>query len=198
MFLKHSNGRFLVQALAIIGLAVQLNACIPVVAGGVATTGAMVSDRRSSGTFIDDETIELKAVKAITDNLGAKEIHANVTSYNRHILITGEVGTEEHKAKAESAVRAVDGNIKKITNELKIGPNSELSSRAKDTFITSKVKAEFIKKNLFPSTYVKVITEAGTVYLLGIVTRKEAEDATNLARNVSDVKQVVKVFEYID
>jgi len=198
MFLKHSNGRFLVQALAIIGLAVQLNACIPVVAGGVATTGAMVSDRRSSGIFIDDETIELKAVKAITDNLGAKEIHANVTSYNRHILITGEVGTEEHKAKAESAVRAVDGNIKKITNELKIGPNSELSSRAKDTFITSKVKAEFIKKNLFPATYVKVITEAGTVYLLGIVTRKEAEDATNLARNVSDVKQVVKVFEYID
>ena len=198
MFLKHSNVRFLVQALAIIGLAVQLNACIPVVAGGVATTGAMVSDRRSSGTFIDDETIELKAVKAITDNLGAKEIHANVTSYNRHILITGEVGTEEHKAKAESAVRAVDGNIKKITNELKIGPNSELSSRAKDTFITSKVKAEFIKKNLFPATYVKVITEAGTVYLLGIVTRKEAEDATNLARNVSDVKQVVKVFEYID
>jgi osmotically-inducible protein OsmY len=198
MFLKHSNGRFLVQALAIIGLAVQLNACIPVVAGGVATTGAMVSDRRSSGTFIDDETIELKAVKAITDNLGAKEIHVNVTSYNRHILITGEVGTEEHKAKAESAVRAVDGNIKKITNELKIGPNSELSSRAKDTFITSKVKAEFIKKNLFPATYVKVITEAGTVYLLGIVTRKEAEDATNLARNVSDVKQVVKVFEYID
>ena len=198
MFLKHSNGRFLVQALAIIGLAVQLNACIPVVAGGVATTGAMVSDRRSSGTFIDDETIELKAVKAITDKLGSKEIHANVTSYNRHILITGEVGTEEHKAKAESAVRAVDGNIKKITNELKIGPNSELSSRAKDTFITSKVKAEFIKKNLFPATYVKVITEAGTVYLLGIVTRKEAEDATNLARNVSDVKQVVKVFEYID
>jgi len=87
---------------------------------------------------------------------------------------------------------------KKITNELKIGPNSELSSRAKDTFITSKVKTEFIKKNLFPATYVKVVTEAGTVYLLGIVTRKEAEDATNLARNVSDVKQVVKVFEYID
>jgi osmotically-inducible protein OsmY len=198
MLINELSLKRVLKALAVIGLAAQLNACIPVIAGGVATTGAMTSDRRSSGTFIDDETIELKAIKAITDNLGALEIHANVTSYNRHVLITGEVGTEAHRAKAEAAVRAVDVNIKKITNELKLGPNSEFSARAKDTFITSKVKAEFIKKNLFPATYVKVVTEAGTVYLLGIVTRKEAEDATNLARNVSDVKHVVKVFEYID
>ncbi len=97
-----------------------------------------------------------------------------------------------------SAIKSIDSNIKKITNELKIGPNSEISARAKDTYITSKVKAEFIKKNLFPANYVKVLTESGTVYLIGIVTRKEAEDASNIARNVSDVKQVVKVFEYID
>lgn len=198
MLLAKLNLRNILQIVAIASIALQLNACVPVVAGGVATTGAMVSDRRSSGAFIDDEAIELKAVKAIGDNLGAQEIHANVTSYNRNILITGEVGTEANKAKAEAAVRSIDNNIKKVSNELKIGPNSEISARAKDAYITSKVKAEFIKKNLFPATYVKVVTEAGTVYLLGIVTRKEAEDASNLARHVSDVKQVVKVFEYID
>ncbi len=198
MFLNQAKTRFMLQACVVLSLAVQLNACVPVVAGGVATTGAIVSDRRSSGTFIDDETIELKAIKAISDNLGAQEIHANVTSYNRHVLITGEVGNEANKAKAEAAVRAIDQNIKKLTNELKIGPNSELSARAKDTYITSKVKTEFIGKNLFPATYVKVITEAGTVYLMGIVSKKEAEDATNLARHISDVKQVIKVFEYID
>jgi osmotically-inducible protein OsmY len=186
------------QAAVMVTLASQLNACVPVVAGGVATAGAMVSDRRSSGTFIDDETIELKAVKAIGDNFGSKDIHANITSYNRHVLITGEVSTEANKAKAESAIKSIDNNIKRVTNDLKVAPNSEVSARVKDSYITSKVKAEFIKRNLFPATYVKVITEAGTVYLMGIVTKKEADDAVNLARNTPDVKQVVKVFEYID
>ncbi len=101
MLLKHIPMTFLWRAFALLGLVLQLNACVPVVAGGVATTGAIVSDRRSSGTFIDDEAIELKALKAINDNLGAQEIHANVVSYNRHVLITGEVGTEANKAKAE-------------------------------------------------------------------------------------------------
>lgn len=179
-------------------LASQLNACIPVVAGGMATAGAMVSDRRSSGTFIDDEAIELKAIKALGDTFGSKVIHANVTSYNRMVLITGEVSDEANKAKAEAAVLAVDKNIKKVVNELKIASNSEVSKRVKDSYITSKVKADFIKKNQFPATYVKVITEAGTVYLMGIVSRKEAEDASSIASTVADVNQVVKVFEYID
>lgn len=203
MFLSHLKLtqfplKFIGQSAVMIALASQLNACVPVVAGGVATAGAMVSDRRSSGTFIDDETIELKAVKAIGDNFGNKVIHANITSYNRHVLITGEVSDEANKAKAEAAVKAVDNNIKKVINELKIKPNSELSERVKDSYITSKVKAEFIKKNIFPATYVKVITEAGTVYLMGIVTKKEADDAVELARNTPDVKHVVKVFEYIN
>jgi len=186
------------QAVAIIAIATQLNACVPVVAGGAATTGAIASDRRSSGTFIDDESIELKALKAISDNLGMQEIHANVTSYNRNVLITGEVSSEANKVKAETAIKAIDANIRKITNELKVAPNSSLGTRTNDTYITSKVKGMFIKKNLFPANYVKVVTEDSVVYLMGIVTKKEAEDAAEIARHVSDVKQVVKVFDYID
>lgn len=190
--------RLVVQAGAVIVMALQLNACLPVVAGGAATTGVMASDRRSSGTFIDDEAIEFKALKAISDHLGMQEIHANVTSYNRNVLITGEVSSEANKAKAETAIKSIDANIKKITNELKVGPSSTLSARTNDTYITSKVKGMFIKKNLFPANYVKVVTEDSIVYLMGIVTQKEAEDATDIARHVSDVKQVVKVFDYID
>jgi osmotically-inducible protein OsmY len=190
--------RFVVQASAVIAISLQLNACLPVVAGGAATTGVMASDRRSSGTFIDDEAIEFKVLKAISDNLGMQEIHANVTSYNRNVLITGEVSSEANKDKAETAIKAIDANIRKITNEMKVGPSSSLGARTNDAYITSKVKGMFIKKNLFPANYVKVVTEDSIVYLMGIVTKKEAEDAADIASHVSDVKQVVKVFDYID
>jgi osmotically-inducible protein OsmY len=177
-------------------LGTQLTACVPVVAGGAAAGGLMAADRRSSGAYIEDQEIELKASKAIADSL-KDNIHANVTSYNRHVLITGEAFNDANKTKAESLVRPIQ-NVNSINNQLVIGPNTSIGSRSNDAYITSKVKAHFITANKFSANYVKVVTENGTVFLMGLVTRKEGEDATEVARSISGVKKVVKDFEYID
>jgi osmotically-inducible protein OsmY len=183
------------QLLIAIALSTQITGCFPIIAGGAAAGGAIVADRRTTGTYIEDQSIELKADKAIFDKHG-KDIHANVTSYNKNVLITGEAKNEKVKSSAELLVKPIS-EVKKITNELVIGENSSLSSRSNDTYITSKVKASFLKENKFPANYVKVVTEASTVYLLGIVTEQEANDAAEIARSVSGVEKVVKVFEYI-
>ena len=177
-------------------LGTQLNACVPVVAGGAAAGGLVAADRRSTGAYLEDQEIELKAEKAISDNL-KENIHANVTSYNRRVLITGEVSNEANKAKAESVVRPIQ-NVNRINNQLVIGANSTISSRTNDTYITSKVKTKFISENKFAANLVKVVTENGTVFLMGMVTHKEGDDAAEIASKVSDVKKVVKDFEYID
>ncbi len=177
-------------------LGTQLTACVPVVAGGAAAGGLMAADRRSTGAYLEDQEIELKAEKAISDNL-KENIHANVTSYNRRVLITGEVSNEANKAKAESVVRPIQ-NVNRINNQLVIGANSTISSRTNDTYITSKVKTKFISENKFAANLVKVVTENGTVFLMGMVTHKEGDDAAEIASKVSDVKKVVKDFEYID
>ena len=177
-------------------LGTQLTACVPVVAGGAAAGGLMAADRRSSGAYIEDQEIELKASKAIDERLKTS-VHANVTSYNRHVLITGEVSNDANKAKAESLVRPIQ-NVNSINNQLVIGPNTSIGSRSNDAYITSKVKTNFITANKFSANYVKVVTENGTVFLLGLLTHKEGEDATEIARSISGVKKVVKDFEYID
>lgn len=177
-------------------LSTQITACVPVVVGGAAAGGAMAADRRSSGAYIEDQEIELKAGKAIDDELKSN-VHANVTSYNRHVLITGEVSSDANKAKAESLVKPIQ-NVNSINNQLVVGPNSSISKRANDTYITSKVKTNFLTANKFSANYVKVVTENGTVFLLGLVTRKEGNDAAEIASGTSGVSKVVKVFEYID
>ncbi len=177
-------------------LGTQLTACVPVVAGGAAAGGLVAADRRSTGAYLEDQEIELKAEKAISDNL-KENVHANVTSYNRRVLITGEVSNEANKAKAESVVRPTQ-NVNRINNQLVIGANSTISSRTNDTYITSKVKTKFISENKFAANLVKVVTENGTVFLMGMVTHKEGDDAAEIASKVSDVKKVVKDFEYID
>lgn len=191
-FTKTSLGTLILAA----ALSTQLSACVPVVIGGAAAGGAMAADRRTSGTYIEDQAIELKAGKAIADSLKDK-VHANVTSYNRQVLITGEVSDEANKKKAESLVKPIE-NVASIKNYLEIAKNSSLSTRTNDAYITSKVKANFLKENKFAANYVKVVTESGTVYLLGLVTHKEADDAVEIARSIGGVKTVVKVFEYID
>lgn len=177
-------------------LSTQLTACIPLVVGGAAIGGSMAADRRTSGTYIEDQAIELKASKAIADSLKEK-VHANITSFNRQVLITGEVSDDANKKKAESLVKPIE-NVVSIKNYLEIAKNSSISTRTNDAFITSKVKANFLKENKFAANYVKVVTESGTVYLLGLVTHKEADDAVEITRSINDVKAVVKVFEYID
>ncbi len=179
-----------------IGVATQLTSCIGVVAGGAAAGGAIVADRRTSGIYVEDENIELKSVKFMETNLG-EHAHVNVTSYNRNVLLTGEVPDEAAKAKAESAVKAIT-NVRNITDEIVVGPKSSLSSRSNDTYLTSKVKTQFVTENKFQANYVKVVTENSVVYLLGIVNKAEADAAAEIAASTSGVAKVVKVFEYIN
>ena len=177
-------------------ISTQLTACFPVVAGGAAAGGLMAADRRTAGAYVEDEAIEIKAEKNIDDQLG-DNIHVNVTSYNRNVLMTGEAIDEATKAKAESIAKNV-ANVRGITNELAISAASPRMERNNDAYITTKVKARMLTENRFPVNYVKVVTEASVVYLMGIVTHKEADDAVEIARATEGVQKVVKVFEYLD
>jgi len=176
-------------------LAANLSACVPVAAGAAAEGGLIASDRRTSGAYVEDEAIEWKAVKQINNTLGDKA-HVNVTSYNRNVLLTGEVADEAAKQKVESLIKGIE-NVRTVTNELTIGMLSSITARGNDSYLTSKVKARMLAENKFSANYVKVVTEAGAVYLMGLVTRKEADDAVEIARGTDGVEKVVKVFEYV-
>lgn len=187
--------RLLIALIAAVMLAGCLSACFPVVAGGAAAGGLMAADRRTSGAYVEDETIELKAEKRISEKFGDK-IHVNVTSFNRNVLITGEAHDEATKQGAEAVVKDIE-NIHGVTNELVVGMISAITSRSNDSYLTSKVKARMIANSHFPANYVKVVTENSTVYLMGMVTRKEADEAVEIVRGTDGVEKVVKVFEYI-
>jgi osmotically-inducible protein OsmY len=173
-----------------------INGCAPLIVGGAAATGVvMAEDRRTVGTITEDQTIEFKASNRIGDKV--KNAHVNVTSYNRMVLLTGEVPDAAAKAAAEKSAQAVQ-NVRGAFNELQIGPNSALSARANDTYLTSLVKARFVDAQRFSPVHVKVVTEASVVYLMGLVTRKDADAATEIARTTRGVHRVVRVFEYLD
>jgi osmotically-inducible protein OsmY len=180
---------------AAIALASQIAACVPVVVGGAAAGSAMAADRRTSGVYIEDENIELKATKNIADSLG-ETAHVNITSYKGHVLLTGEVANEDDKSKAENITKAI-ASVLTVNNELAIGPKSSISSRANDAYLTSKIKAQFISENRFQANYVKVVTENSVVYLMGYVTQAEATAAVEITRNTSGVTKVIKMFEYM-
>ena len=186
----------IIQLLMAAVIATQLTACVPVVVGGAAAGGLMAADRRTAGAYVDDEAIEIKAERNIDEELGDK-IHVNVTSYNRNVLITGEAIDEATKAKAESIAKSV-ANVRGVTNELAISAASSRMERNNDAYITTKVKARMLTEHRFPVNYVKVVTEDSVVYLMGIVTHKEADDAVEIARGTDGVQKVVKVFEYLD
>lgn len=185
-----------VQVILSLAVITSLTACVPIVAGGAVAGGAVAADRRTSGIFVEDENIELKAVKYAETTLG-ENAHINITSYNRNVLLTGEAPNEETKAKAEAFVKSIQ-NVLTVTNEIVIGPKSSLSSRSNDAYLTSKVKTQFVTENKFQANYVKVVTENSVVYLLGIVNKAEADAASEIASNTSGVEKVVKVFEYIN
>lgn len=191
----HLNPKLLATKLIIsAALVTQFTACVPVIVGGAAAGGVMAADRRTSGIYVEDENIELKAVKKMETNLG-EDAHVNVTSYNRNVLLTGEVPVAESKTKAESLVKEI-ANTLSITNEIAVGPKSSLGSRSNDTYLTTKVKTKFVTENKFPANYVKVVTENSVVYLMGIVTKAEGDAAADIASNTDGVTKVVKVFEY--
>jgi len=184
---------FLVLAAAV---ALALPGCAPVVVGAAAAGGAAVAvDRRPADVQLADERIEWTAGGRIDDKLKSQG-HVNVTSYNRTVLLTGEATTEALKGEAEKLATAVS-EVKSVVNDLVIAPPTSMGTRSNDAYLTSMVKTRMVGDQKFNPLHVKVVTENGVVYLLGLVTRKEADDATHIARHVSGVKRVVRVFEYI-
>ena len=172
-----------------------LQGCIPLAVTGIGATALLVDDRRSTGVYVEDENIEWKARGRLIESF--RDAHVNVTSFNLAVLLTGEVPSEQLKLDVGNAVRSIP-SVKNVVNELTVGGNTALTARANDTFITTNVKTRFINNGKFSINHVKVVTEAGTAYLLGIVTREEADVATELARTTSGVSRVVKVFEYVE
>ena len=174
-----------------------IHGCAPLVVGGAAATGVVVAeDRRTVGTITEDQGIEIKTSNRVGDGVKGS-IHVNVTSYNRAVVLTGEVPDAAARAQAERIARSVE-NVRFVYNELAIAPVTPLSSRTNDTIITSKVKARFVDGRTFSAVHVKVVTENGVVYLLGLVKKQEAADATEIARTTSGVTKVVRLFEYQD
>ncbi|MCF8152117.1 MAG: BON domain-containing protein [Burkholderiaceae bacterium] len=172
-----------------------LAGCFGAAAVGVGTGALMLSDRRNSETFVTDEGLELRASARINEKYGDKS-HVNVISYNRMLLLTGEVTSDAAKADVEKIAATVP-NVKSISNELAVAGPSSFGGRSNDSYITSKVKARFVDAGKFAANHVKVITEAGVVFLLGLVTQAEADAAVEIARTTGGVQKVVRVFEII-
>ncbi len=172
-----------------------LAGCAPLVVGGAVMTGVVATDRRTAGSQLEDEGIELKVASAINKELGER-VHLNVTSYNRRVLLTGEVRSEAERERATLLARSQD-NVKDVVNDLAIGAPSSLSQRTKDTVTSGQVKAAFLDAKDLQSNAVKVVTERGIVYLMGRVTPREAQRATDITRGIGGVVKVVRVFEEI-
>jgi osmotically-inducible protein OsmY len=175
---------------------VLLTGCPAVVATGVGAGVVAAEDRRTLATQAEDQGIELKTTNRV--NEAHKDgVHLNVTSFNRMVLLTGEVPNDQVKQSIERIARSVE-NVRGVQNELVVAAPTSLSSRANDTFVTSKIKARFVDAQRFSAVHVKVVTENSVAYLMGLVRRQEAKDATEIARTTQGVKTVVTVFEYLD
>ncbi|SMB22372.1 conserved exported protein of unknown function [Sterolibacterium denitrificans] len=189
------NIRHIATVVLLAAMTPVLSGCFGAAVVGVGASALMIADRRPTETYLTDEGIEVRAVARINERFGDR-VHVNVTSYNRSALLTGEVPDAATRAEVEKLVSRVP-NLKAISNELQIAGNSSLASRSNDTYLTSKVKARFIDSNKFAVNHVKVITEAGAVYLVGLVTQAEADAAVEVARTTGGVQKVVRVFEII-
>jgi osmotically-inducible protein OsmY len=183
-------------------LSLLLAACAMLLAGcfgaavvGVGTGALMITDRRIAENYLADEGIEMRTSNRIGEKFGS-QVHVDVTSYNRMVLLAGEVPDAATRAEVEKVVTTVP-NVKSTVNELQVAGPTSLGARSNDAYLTSKVKARFIDANKFSANHVKVMTEGGTVYLLGLVTQREADDAVDIARTTGGVQKVVRVFEII-
>jgi osmotically-inducible protein OsmY len=184
--------RLLLASLAVSGV---LGGCIAV-AGGAMVGGTMMAvDRRTTGAQVDDQTIDLRVSTAIAATIGEAG-HVNGSSYNRVVLLTGEVPTEADRGKVEAAVAKVE-NVRAVVNEIAVMPKSSLGGQTNDTIITGKVKAAFVDAKELQVASIKVVTERGVVFLMGRVTEYESNVAAQVARSVGGVQKVVKVFEII-
>lgn len=189
------NYRAACAALASAVLVVSLSGCAAAVVGGAAVGGMMALDRRTVGTQVEDEGIELRAGNRIHGIYGDK-VHVNVTSYNRQVLLTGEVPSAEVRDAVEKTV-AAEQNVRSVVNDLAVMPNSTIGQRSNDTFITGKVRASLVDAKDLSANSFKVVTERNVVYLMGRVSQREAGRATAIARGITGVSKVVRVFEYL-
>jgi len=183
--------------LALLGLAPLLQGCVEMAVVGAGAAALASDDRRSIGAQTEDKEIGVRGESRVNERFGDK-VHINVTSYNRNVLLTGEAPDAATKAQIEKILREIP-NVRGVVNEIQIAGVSSYSARGNDSYLTSKVKARFVDNGgNFSVNQVKVVTENGVVYLLGLVTRKEAEAAVEIARTTGGVQKVVRVFEYVE
>lgn len=183
--------------IAVLALAPQLQGCLPLVAAGAGATALAMNDRRTVAAQTEDKEIDVRGEKNIGDRFGDK-VHINVTSYNRNVLLTGEAPDEATRAAIESIVREVP-NVRGVVNEIQIAGVSSYTARGNDSYLTSKVKARIVDSGgIVSANQVKVVTEANVVYLLGLLTHKEADAAVEITRTTGGVQKVVRVFEYVE
>ena len=183
--------RFLLPAVLLAPALLQ--GCMPIAMVGAGAAVVAFEDRRTTGAQLEDRGIELRTGNRVDDRYGDK-VHLNVTSYNRYVLLTGEVPDEAARLEIEKIARGVP-NVLGVTNDVQVAGISSMGSRSNDTYLTSKVKTRFIDSGKFNAIHVKVVTEAGVVYLLGLVTQQEADAAVEIARTTGGVRKVVKMFE---
>ncbi len=182
--------------LLLVGFAVILQGCAGMIIAGGATAGAMANDRRTSGAYVDDETIEWKIIDVLyQDEQIDQQTHLNATSYNGIVLLTGEIPNQEMRVKIDEKIRSIRG-VRQLHDETSIAAPSSMMSRSGDTWITSKVKTAMLTDVTDMGARTKVVTDKGVVYLMGIVSPQEADKLTDIARRVGGVQKVVKVFEY--
>jgi len=184
--------RALIAAAAISGV---LGGCVAAMGGAMVGGSMMAVDRRTTGTQVDDQTIELRASTEVPEAIGQRG-NISVTSYNRVLLLTGEVPTEADRTKAEATAAKIE-NVRAVLNELAVMPNVSINQITADSITTGKVKAAFVDTPTLQVASIKVVTDRGTVFLMGRLTEAEAAQATQVARSVGGVKKVVKIFEII-
>ncbi len=187
--------RLALTATVVATLVGALSACAPLLVGGMATGVLVASDRRTSGIQLEDEGIELRAANRLRDTLGERG-HVNVASFNRQVLLTGEVPSEQDKASIERAVGQVE-NVRLVLNEVAVSGNTTFSQRSNDTLVTGRVKAAIVDARDLTVHAFKFVTERGTVYIMGRVTQREANRVTDVVRSVQGVARVVRALEII-
>lgn len=176
----------------------SLNGCAPVIVAGAATGASVANDRRTAGTVLEDQSIELKAASAIQgDESLAKSVHVSVTSFNNIVLLTGQAPTRALRNRVLNHINDIE-KVRRIHNEIAIEEPTSFKTRSSDTWITTKTKSTLLGAKGLEATHVKVVTENGVVYLMGLVTHEQGNTAAKTVQQVSGVQRVVKVFEYID
>ena len=185
-----------IYAIATAVLIGVLQGCAPIIVGGAAAGGVTIAeDKRTTGTIVDDKGIEFKLANALADDRALGTTHINVTSLNGVVLLSGQVPTPALRTRAEEIARKIQ-KVRDVHNELQIGHNSSFSSRTQDTWITTKIVSKLLGDAGVSEARIKVVTEAGTVFLMGLVTHQQAGRAVAVAQSTDGVKRIVKLFEY--